>query len=101
MAKKTPKIQKLLEKMVDERLTHEQMVRFLLRGTGKTYDRSTRRMFDSNLYGNSNRVGVLERYCRRYRDGSWKVRRGVKVTGPFNPVRTKTVTETYADGWLF
>lgn len=87
---KTPKIQRLLNTMKDVGgLTHEQIVKFLLRGTGKKYDTTTRKYFDSTLYGTNFREGVFERFCWRLKNGKWKIRGGAKIEGPFNPRRTQ------------
>lgn len=55
-------------------MTHAQMVRFLLRGTGAQYSSKTRNYYDPMLYGREDRLGFLEQYCTKNRDGSYSVR---------------------------
>lgn len=100
MIKKKSKIEKLLINMKTVGgMNHEEIVKFLLRGTGKKYGPTTRKYFDSTLYGNANRVGVLEGFCWRRRDGAWKVKGRTKIQGPFNPRRkTETTTSDYYSG---
>ncbi len=93
--KKISKMHRLLNTMKEVGgMTHEAIVKYLLRGTGKKYDSTTRKYFDSTLYGNSARVGVLEGFCWRRKDGAWKVKGRTKIVGPFNP-RRKTEPAAY------
>ncbi len=78
-------------------MTHEEIVKYLLRGTGVKYDPTTRKYFDSTLYGTKNRVGVLEGFCWRRKDGAWKVKGRTKIVGPFNPRRKAEAA--YYDGY--
>ena len=89
VTKRKSKSEKLLNHMRKVGgLKHEQIVKFMLRGTGSKYDRTTRRYFDSTLYGTNERVGILEGFCWRRRDGVWKVKGRAKIQAPFNPRRS-------------
>jgi hypothetical protein len=82
-------------------MTHEEIVKFLLRGTGHKYTPTTRKYFDSTLYGTKARVGVLEGFCWRKKDGSWKVKGRTKLEGPFNPRRAESTSRYPSDLLVF
>jgi hypothetical protein len=82
-------------------MTHEQMVKFLLAGTGIEYDQTTRKYFDSTLYGTRTRTGALENFCWRKKNGVWKVRGRAKIKAPFNPRRETTVEPTSRFGYYW
>lgn len=85
------KLGRLLEELRKRPMTHKEIVQFLLSDTGVEYDASTRKYYDSTLYGSSTREGVLERFCRQRRDGRWQLRAvNRRIEAPFTPVRILT-----------
>lgn len=89
---KTYKFEALLKKLATTPMNREEITNFLIsRSAGKlSYDGTyaTKAAFDywnSTLYGNRNRVGLLERFCRQNKDGRYQTIR--KVERPFLPVR--------------
>ncbi len=92
------KMEKLLNKIKEEGgMTHEDIVRFLLKSSGNQYNPTTRSWFDSNLYGTKTREGVLERFCRKLRNGKWKMKAGITIEAPFSPRRTMIVEDYRRD----
>lgn len=60
--KRVTKTEKLLRE-VERRgsMSHKNIVKFLLRGTGNEYNSSTRTHYDSMLYGTPDRTGLFGR----------------------------------------
>lgn len=86
MANKTPKFEALLKAMARKPMNRKEITNFLIRRSGGTLSYETAYDYwNSNLYGTTNRVGLLERYTRQNKDGRYQTVR--KVVGPFNPVR--------------
>ena len=74
MRKRTTKSEKLLkaiQKAGPSGLSHKEIVKFLLRGTGRKYSNETRRLYDSTLYGNRTRYGLLERCDKDWDTGNY------------------------------
>lgn len=85
MARKpTSRVEKLLNRMRKTPMTRKQMVEFLLGGK-ENYLETDRGTFNATLYGTRDREGILERYTRQLKDGSYKTVRPVK--GPFTRQR--------------
>lgn len=86
MARKpTPKLQKLLNEIKRRgSMTRKEMVEFLIPGNDYTPNRD-RGTYNAQLYGTRDREGIIERFLRQRKDGSYSVRR--KIQGPFTPVR--------------
>ena len=83
-ARKLTKIEKLQHEL--ERrgtMTHKEMVKFLLRGTGNMYEYA-RKDYDSQLYGRKVngefREGFLYRSCRKTDDGAWRLKKKKEKT---------------------
>jgi hypothetical protein len=64
-------------------MSHKEMVEFLLTGTDHFYNEKTRKHYDSILYGNKDRYGVLNRYCKRVGHGRWAIRSYTVIAPPY------------------
>ncbi len=106
MARPNYKLEALLKKLATTPMNRAEITRFLCgRSGGKlsyggTQDSEgssrTPAAYDywnSTLYGNSARVGVLERFCRRNKDGRYQTVR--RVARPFVPVRYGPSDDTF------
>lgn len=85
MATRTPKFEALLKTLATRPMNYTEIKNWLASRSGGTASREETGLFDFSLYGTNDRVGVLERFCRRNNDGRYQTVR--KVKGPFNPVR--------------
>lgn len=85
MATRTPKFEALLKTMATRPMNYTEIKNWLAsRSGGQSYSEETG-LFDYGLYGTGNRVGILERFCRKNNDGRWQTVR--KVSAPYTPVR--------------
>lgn len=93
---KTEKLLKEIQKAGKKGLSHKDIVKFLLRGTGRKYGADSRRLFDSRLYGTSTRTGVLERCDRNYDNGNYTLSKKATLEGPFTD-KVEPYTPFYSD----
>lgn len=90
---RTTKLEKTLNEIKRRGgLAPREIVTFLLQlqGLGKksaNAERQSRRtgQYNAVLYGTFEREGILERFCRKGKDGKFRVTK--KIQGPFTPVR--------------
>lgn len=99
---KTTNTEKLLKEIKKKGgMTRVQMVKRLLQFAGqgaKSYDsKKDRGLYGSLLYGTSTRQGILERFCTKQADGTYKVTK--KIKGPFTAPRpTKAQNRSQVTG---
>jgi len=86
---KNEKLLRAIQKAGRVGLSHKQIVKFMLRGTGRTYSATTRKLYDSTLYGNNSRTGVLD-LCNQNDDGNYTWDSSVSIVGPFTEGRYET-----------
>lgn len=77
----------LLKKLAVTPMTRKEITKFLLARASlykipytQGYD-----YYNSSLYGTTKRQGMLERFCKKTKDGKWKASK--KAHAPFTPVR--------------
>ncbi|MBV8068291.1 MAG: hypothetical protein JO270_00200 [Acidobacteriaceae bacterium] len=80
---KSEKLLRAIQKAGPKGLSHKQIVQFLLRGTGRKYGPDTRRLYDSTLYGNSSRYGLLDRCSKDWATGNYTLPEYADTAGPF------------------
>lgn len=75
MAKKRVTKTEKLVREVEKRgvMSHKNIVKFLLRGTGNEYTSDTRTHYDSMLYGSDTRTGVFGTRLFSNGDGTYSV----------------------------
>lgn len=72
--KRVTKTEKLLNEVKKRgSMSHKDIVKFLLRGTGNDYNSDTRTHYDSMLYGTSSRDGIFDTRLFRNDDGTYSV----------------------------
>lgn len=79
MKSTTTKLEVLLKTMEFRPMTYTQIKEFLFSLDGRK--KHARGAYDTSLYGDFEREGVLQRFCRRTKGGKWKTVR--PVVGPF------------------
>ena len=80
------KFETLLKTLATTPMNREEITNFLCsRSGGKLSYETAYDYWNSNLYGTTTRVGLLERFCRKNNDGRYQTIR--KVARPFNPAR--------------
>lgn len=95
--KRTTKSEKLLraiQKSGNKGLSHKEIVKFLLRGTGRVYSEETRRLYDSQLYGTRTRTGLLDSCSKDWDTGRYTLPDYASTQGPFTEKRDSSY-ETY------
>jgi hypothetical protein len=92
---KTEKLLREIQKAGKTGLSHKEIVKFLLRGTGRKYGPETRRLFDSRLYGTNSRSGVLERCDRNFKNGNYTLSKKATTEGPFTESLAQPVFSAY------
>ncbi len=86
MATRAPKFEALLRMLASRPMSYTEIRNWLAsRSGGKYLGFEQTRLYDFSLYGTPDKVGVLERFCRRNNDGRYQTIR--KVTAPFTPAR--------------
>lgn len=88
---KTEKLFKAVQAAGKKGLSHKEIVKFLLRGTGRKYGPETRRLYDSRLYGTRSRTGVLENLDRDFKTGNYTLPKKASTKGPY----TEALVNTY------
>jgi hypothetical protein len=92
---KTEKLLREIQKAGKTGLSHKEIVKFLLRGTGRKYSADTRRLFDSRLYGTNSRTGVLERCERNFKNGNYTLSKKASTEGPFTEALSNSFSASY------
>jgi hypothetical protein len=85
MSNRTTKFEKLLKVLASRPMNYTEIRNWLASRSAGFRAFEDTKLYDLALYGTANRVGLLERFCRKNSDGRWQTVR--KVEAPFTPVR--------------
>lgn len=103
MTARTTKFEALLKALASRPMSYTEIRRWLASRSGAahlSFDET--RLYDFSLYGTPEKVGLLERFCRRNNDGRFQTVR--KVEAPFTPIRygrsDNDVVVVYPNGYI-